>query len=377
MRLDEKMKKRFLGTILTIIILSIMPPFRIQLSRSSPATITVPDDYPTIQSAVDASGSGDTIFVKAGTYYEHVVVGKSVSLVGEIAKRTIIDGADGSGAIVRIIADGVNVTGLTIRNSQVPYEGIRLDNSSRCRVFANDLLNNWYGIYLRNSSRNDIVENNMTNNVDAIHLEFFSNNNSVARNSIKAASFFGVHLISSSNNSIVANNVSDHLYGIYLRDSSSSNEIIQNNATKNRYGVYLDASSKNSITVNDIMSNSVSGIFLYSHSNNNTFYDNNFVDNALQVNSSGGQKNVWDNGSKGNFWSDYVSRYPNATEIDGTGVWKIPYVIDANNTDDYPLTNNVIIPEFTRITFLVAFISACCVMITILRRKHLLHAQEL
>ena len=102
------------------------------------------------------------------------------------------------------------------------------------------------------------------------------------------------------------------------------------------------------------MSNSVSDMFLYGHSDDNTIYDNNFVDNALQVNSSGRQKNAWDNGSKGNFWSDYISRYPNATEIDGTGVWNIPYVIDANNTDNYLLTNYVIIPEFTRITFLVA-----------------------
>jgi parallel beta-helix repeat protein len=193
---------------------------------------------------------------------------------------------------------------------------------------------------------------------------------------MKATSFFGVRLIFSSNKSIIADLVSDHWYGIYL-DGSSSNEIVQNNATKNRHGIYLDASPKNSLAANKIMSNSVSGMFLYSHSNNNTIYDNNFVDNALQVNSSGGQKNTWDNGSKGNSWSDYVSRYPNATEIDGTVVWKIPYVIDANNTDNYPLTNNVIIPEFTRITFLVAFISACCVMITIPRRKHLLHAQEL
>jgi hypothetical protein len=49
--------------------------------------------------------------------------------------------------------------------------------------------------------------------------------------------------------------------------------------------------------------------------------------------------NVWDDGypSGGNYWSDYQTTYPNASEIDSSGIWNTPYVIDANNTDHYPL----------------------------------------
>ena len=42
-----------------------------------------PADFSTIQEAVDAASSGDTIQVKAGTYYEHVAINKSLALVGE------------------------------------------------------------------------------------------------------------------------------------------------------------------------------------------------------------------------------------------------------------------------------------------------------
>jgi len=36
--------------------------------KAEPKTITVPDDYPTIQAAVGNASAGDTVFVKSGTY---------------------------------------------------------------------------------------------------------------------------------------------------------------------------------------------------------------------------------------------------------------------------------------------------------------------
>ena len=76
-------------------------------------TITVPDDYPTIQEAINNAADGDTIFVRSGTYYENVVVDKAVSLTGENVEGTVIDGG-GSGSVVMIAANGVNVSGFTI-----------------------------------------------------------------------------------------------------------------------------------------------------------------------------------------------------------------------------------------------------------------------
>jgi hypothetical protein len=58
-------------------------------------------------------------------------------------------------------------------------------------------------------------------------------------------------------------------------------------------------------------------------------------------------ENIWDNGllSEGNYWSNYTNQYPNAKELDGSGIWDVPLVIDENNQDRYPLVNPVIIPE--------------------------------
>jgi len=51
--------------------------------------------------------------------------------------------------------------------------------------------------------------------------------------------------------------------------------------------------------------------------------------------------NVWDDGypSGGNYWSDYEDRYPDADEMDNSGIWDTPYVIDSNDQDRYPLMN--------------------------------------
>jgi hypothetical protein len=56
--------------------------------------------------------------------------------------------------------------------------------------------------------------------------------------------------------------------------------------------------------------------------------------------------NVWDDGypSGGNYWNDYEGQHPNASEIDGSDIWDTPYVIDANNTDHYPLLSPYVAP---------------------------------
>ena len=46
-------------------------------------TIVVPDDYPTIQEAVNHSNDGDKIEVRAGTYFEHVIVDKQLIIMGD------------------------------------------------------------------------------------------------------------------------------------------------------------------------------------------------------------------------------------------------------------------------------------------------------
>ena len=79
----------------------------------------VPEEYPTIQAAVDAAHPGDLVRIGPGTYREQVVIGpakKDLVLRGTDRNRVVLYGGNGvrfNGITVH--ADGVAVENLTVR----------------------------------------------------------------------------------------------------------------------------------------------------------------------------------------------------------------------------------------------------------------------
>ena len=74
-----------------------------------------------IQATIDRSGSGDTINIAAGTYFETLEIqDKSLTLTGQEAATTIIDGLQ-QGTVLGIFADtvcAVTISGVTLQNGQ-------------------------------------------------------------------------------------------------------------------------------------------------------------------------------------------------------------------------------------------------------------------
>ncbi|HSL44237.1 MAG TPA: right-handed parallel beta-helix repeat-containing protein [Anaerolineales bacterium] len=95
--------------------------------RAQASALIVPDNFPTIQAAINAASPGDTIMVRAGTYRENLTLNKSVILSAEIydsadptQNTTIIDGGTSSSPPAITIPAGVSpmpvVRGFLIRN---------------------------------------------------------------------------------------------------------------------------------------------------------------------------------------------------------------------------------------------------------------------
>lgn len=87
-------------------------------AETQAATYYVPDDFLTIQAAIDASASGDTLLVKPGTYHERLTITKAITLKStEGPNVTILDG-DNAGTVLSIRWDPARATvdGFTITN---------------------------------------------------------------------------------------------------------------------------------------------------------------------------------------------------------------------------------------------------------------------
>ena len=257
---------------------------------------------------------------------------------------------------------------ITDNNITANNVGIALSSSSFNTLSGNNVAANGYGIYLSSSSGNVLFCNNVAansefgiwlysscdnntlsgNNVgangyDGIYLSSSSNNDTLSGNDVTANSYDGVVLDTySDNNTLSDNNVANSEEGIDIWSYSDTNVLSGNNVTENTIvGIDLSYSFDNTLSGNNITANWY-GIYLGSSSNNRIFH-NYFLNNEQQTYLGGGSINMWNDGypSGGNYWSNYAGvdlkngLYQNQTGSDGIG--DTPYVIDANNTDHYPL----------------------------------------
>ena len=80
-------------TIVLLLILALIASSIIFLPiKAQSQTIVVPDDYPTISSAIQNATNGDTIYVRSGTYTENELkITKSIFLIGEKPESTKIN----------------------------------------------------------------------------------------------------------------------------------------------------------------------------------------------------------------------------------------------------------------------------------------------
>ncbi len=109
-----------LGESITLEATSNIPAFSVTQSMH-----LVPSEYATIQSAIDASVNGDTIYVSNGTYVENINYNsKSIYLLGENRETTIIDGNQ-NGSVVTMNGNSV-INGFTIQNGTGTLEGTTL-----------------------------------------------------------------------------------------------------------------------------------------------------------------------------------------------------------------------------------------------------------
>jgi parallel beta-helix repeat protein len=266
-------------------------------------------NYTTIQAAIDAHETldGHTILVKKGIYHEHVVVNKSILLIGENRTTTVIDG-NGTGIDIRVTANSVVIKEFTVKNGTV-------------------------GIYLYRANNSLVMENDVVFNGDAI-LVYYSGNCTIHQNSAGNNTNRGILVSNSWNFTVSSNNVygSKEMYGLNT-NASTNGLIFQNHAYKNYFdGIGLGLGSANcTVSGNIAENNKLFGIWIDTDSENNLIYRNNLINNGLQA-FDYNLTNRWDDGVEGNYWSDYAG-----VDSNHDGIGDSWYDIEGGNTDHYPL----------------------------------------
>lgn len=212
---------------------------------SAPSVIVV-EAGQSIAQAVGRASPGDVLYVKKGFYRESmIIVNKSLSIVGESAENTIVDGGTTAQVVFQIVASNVLLENFTLQNTSA------------------DLF------------------------VQAPAVRVYGVTGVIVRNVTVRSSVVGVELRSSNFTEVLRCRISGTSSGgVLFREKSYGNVVSGNSVVNNTVGIW----------------------FADLASERNKIYHNNFENNNQQVSSFGGA-NSFDNGypSGGNYWDNYVS----------------------------------------------------------------------
>ena len=314
--------------------------------------------------------------MRGGVYREDLLVDKTITLIG--IDRPVLFGT-GTGTVVTITADGVEMTGFAIEGSgrgetNEMDAAIHLASNSN-RIAGNVMRRVFYVIVVANAGRNDIVDNEIHGfhdlpfgrRGDGIYL-FRAPDNVVSRNRIDGerdgiyfqyaprgtavgnvvtGSRYGLHDMFSDDTLIADNEFSGSAVGanimnsrrirlernLFLRNRGipgvgltltdcDASSITGNRIVENARGLLLDGSTTNRFAGNVFGANDTA-VTLFSSAERNAFggnvFDGNWSDVVLSGHDSGTQ---WSIDGRGNYWSRYQG-----FDFDGDGIGESPHPV--------------------------------------------------
>ena len=367
--------------------------------KAASKTVTVPTSYPTISEAIGNATNGETILVKSGTYTEQTIkINKSLTIMPARNNRVTIDFHPPQfpenilgGTImvyanpITIEANNVKLSGFTIKsdggdisangnqiqlinniigNETIPI-GLQL-NGDGTQIVSNTIAG--HNQLTLTGSNQTVADNYLGGLTITGSANFITGNtaggitiagyrNVVSENSLNVNRYNQGKGISLSGNYNLVNNNTEigNNEGIGVGDAINavaSYNIFSGNIVEGAglWGILMGRGSYNVFYGNLIANNGGLGHDGYGLSlgeenlesaTNNLFFGNIFMNNSKNFGTNWQVlgSNSFDNGKEGNYWDDYLTKNPNATEADNSGIGNTPYLVYGNVTDNYPIMN--------------------------------------
>ena len=291
-------------------------------------TIYVPDDYSTIQAAVENASDDDTIIVRDGTYIENINVNKRLTIESENGSADCIVQASNPGNhVFSMGVDYATIDGFTVKGA-TDAVGMHLGRINYCDILNNICMENRYGIFVEGGvyefthGNNNIINNTCEENGYGLYLYWNTWYNVISGNIINSNNYGGIYLKTGhswgecgpryntfTNNIINSNNGSGICswstiqWGHKARYNTFINNIINSNGgngiefvrtdhctlinnTINLNGIcaiYLSFESNGNVIANNTCDNNIYGIYVFLFSDDNEIMNNTCVGNEWGV----------------------------------------------------------------------------------------------
>jgi parallel beta-helix repeat protein len=293
------------------------------VSTAQAATINVPSNYTTIQEAVDAAASGDTIMVAPGEY-TGAAISTTVKIIGSGPSTRITTGVppQGDGFLIWHPGAGTEICNLAVEVPLVtPYLcGVLMANADNCIVRDLKITADAFGI-----------------------ASLSSDNTVVTDNEISGGGIYGLYFSNSYDGTITGNTISG-AWSRAICTPFSPGAVVKNNTVSGecRFGIEAFLSPGTDITANTVSVTGWYGIRVDLLSNDTTVKQNT-IENFHCTADSGGAPIAVQRSSNcivtNNTLIDvyYPDNYAQGTgpvagiRVSGYGTW------------DYPCTNNIIL----------------------------------
>ncbi len=354
--------RRPTGLALLLVILYLLSGYAIIPPAHAQPGILYVSPGESIQAAVDAASPGDTIIVNPGTYAESVLIQKSLKLLGVDRNTTIIQTPDRFDSINITATQDVVVANFSITIGSTLRDSVYIQDSANVTITDCTLTDSIYGVLIQGGSKNRVENNLMTGNEIGVGI-WNSANATIRNNVISGSPSLGVEIIGGTGHQLVDNEISQNLAAVEI-SSSTRNLVHDNTLTGGADGIDVRANSTNNNVTRNQLSKFANFALRILDSGNNRILENLISDNhstsndalGVQLQNATGNSflrnslvrndahlfaicstvspgcpqsdvtaNSWDDGTRGNFWDNYVDAGGADTDGDGIGDTLLPF----------------------------------------------------